>query len=152
MTPFIETQTYSPISEIIGVLVILAGTVAAWRFVTKKIALLAFASGLLSLVAFFAIEKLETRIDEQGIHYRMFPWQLTMKVIPWEDVLSVSIKKHIPSGRYDPTPAYEIEDYNGLYIHMNKRTLVIGTKKPAEMRAVLAGLRNAGINMYLYGD
>ena len=139
MPEFSEIQTYGWIFNVAAVLLLSAVFLLTWRFAEKKSYVL-FIIPFALLIGYFMTEKLETRIDETGIHYRMFPIQPAEKNIPWSEVVSVSIKDQIiysrTASRYD---VYSIGHKYGIYINLRySKTMIIGTRKPDEIRKVLA--------------
>ena len=64
----------------------------------------------LSVVLFFAVAKLETRISEEGIRYRFFPLQRTFRVIWKRDIKSITVV------RYNP-----LLDYGGWGIRFGRK-------------------------------
>jgi hypothetical protein len=138
---FTEIQSYGWLFNITAVSLLTAVFLLIWRFAEKKSYVL-FIIPFALLIGYFMVEKLETRIDESGIHYRMFPIQLAEKNIAWSEAVSVSIKDQIiysrVVSRYD---VYSIDDKYGIYINlMYSKSMIIGTKKPDEIRSVLAHL------------
>ncbi|RMA58470.1 hypothetical protein [Ulvibacter antarcticus] len=53
---------------------------------------------IIMLVLFYL--KLETRIDEQGIQYGFWPFQLNLKLIPWRDISQCYVRKYSPITEY----------------------------------------------------
>lgn len=51
-----------------------------------NVGLLISTLSFLGLTLFFYFLKLQTKIDEFGIHYRFYPIQLTYKTIFWKDI------------------------------------------------------------------
>jgi len=51
----------------------------------------------ISLVFFF---KLTTRIDEVGIHYQLFPLHHKVKIIPWNTISKVYVRKYQPISEF----------------------------------------------------
>ena len=111
--------------------------------------------GILAVLAVFGIMalvmalifniKLETRIDEKGIHYRFFPfvkWRLIEKTqIGKAEVTSFNpLLDHggwgIKGNR--TTKAFTVIGDNGLQIEMGeKKKVLIGTQKPKELKEFL---------------
>lgn len=49
---------------------------------------------LLAVSSLIFLFKLITRIDEKGIHYQFFPFHLSLKTIPWENIQKAEVKKY----------------------------------------------------------
>ncbi|WP_198938417.1 hypothetical protein [Tenacibaculum holothuriorum] len=56
--------------------------------------LILFATGF---IFFF---KLKTRIDEKGIHYQFFPFHLKSRLIKWNEIEKVYVRKYDPISEY----------------------------------------------------
>ena len=107
--------------------------------------------GMIALIAVFSVMalvmglifniKLETRVDEKGIHYKYFPfvkWSLIEKhEIRKADVISFSpLTDHGGWGikGNKSTKAYTVIGDTGLSIDLGeKKKILIGTQKPKEL-------------------
>lgn len=145
MPDFIETQTYGWVFNISIAMVLLALIAFAWKFLNKKIYILCCVPFVL-LVANFMVEKMETRIDDTGIHYSMWPAQTGEKLIEWDQVSYISLRGYIMySGRTVGYDVYSVNDQSGLYIFMmNGNKVILGTRKPAEVKAVIREMISRG--------
>ena len=56
--------------------------------------LILFATGF---IFFF---KLKTRIDEKGIHYQFFPFHLKFRLIQWNEIEKIYVRKYNPISEY----------------------------------------------------
>ena len=142
MTPFTESQSYSILFDIIVGGAITGIVAFMWRYVEKKKYVVFGAIPFALLTCYFMIEKFETRIDEQGIFFKMFPAQVTEQKIAWSDVSQIYMRNYILYSRtrfkYD---VYSINDQYGLYIILKDGTkIILGTKKPDEMKAAIQQL------------
>jgi len=94
----------------------------------------------------FFFSKLETRLDETGIHYRYFPFHLKMKTVKWEDLERVYVRKYQPIleyggwglrvGMFRKGSAINVSGNMGLQlVFKGGRKMLIGTNNPDELRA-----------------
>ncbi|GAB3750939.1 hypothetical protein [Spirosoma pomorum] len=94
---------------------------------------------LVSLLLY--VWRLDTRLDAQGIHYRVFP-VLPWRTITWSDVKSMSVEKYSFVGYgirlgFDGW-VYNIAGNQGLRIVRTQNQVVtLGTQRPDELRAFL---------------
>ena len=93
--------------------------------------------GILCLL--FATIKLESKIDDVGISYRMTPFELKYKTIKWEDLESVEVRTYSPIKEFggwgwrigSNGSARNIKGNKGIQtIKRNGKKLLIGTQKP----------------------
>ena len=158
MTPFTETQHYSYLSDAIVISAVIAFIVILYRYgswdavfkdatrrrgslegtvltrMNRKLLFLIFAGPFLLLFVYFITERLDTRIDESGIHYQLFPAQWSERSIPWNQVNNAMVKNYIVYTRARAPFIYSISDKYGLYIYLRDGTkLIIGTRKPTEL-------------------
>ena len=94
MAQFVEVQSYGWLFNTIVGIVFLGILLFFWRFLEKKVYILGFIP-FVFLIAYFMIERLETRIDNTGIHYQMFPAQLTEQNIAWNEVYYIDVKDYV---------------------------------------------------------
>lgn len=93
----------------------------------------------------FLSMRLITRIDENGIHYRFFPfvsqdysWSeiLTARVIDYGFVGGWGIRLFTPYGT-----VYNVKGSKGLAVELKDgRKFCLGTQRPQELQKVLSGL------------
>jgi len=103
-------------------------------------------AGVFILVIVFMFIRLETQINENGIHMKFFPF--VKKSIRWDRIKSVEIidYKSITSGirfslKYGTI--YRISGKKGLFIELqNGNKLLIGTQYPDMLKAVLDNHNN----------
>ena len=139
MTSFTESQSYSLLFDVLTVSVILGMIALTWKYVENKKYILYVSIPFVLLAGYFMVEKLETRIDQEGISYKMFPAQFVEKRIEWGQIADASVRDHIVYSRthfeYD---VYSINDKYGLYIILKDGSkIILGTKKPAEMKIAI---------------
>jgi hypothetical protein len=54
---------------------------------------------LMVLVLLFST-RLETKLDEHGVSYRLFPFHLKTRFIAWNQISSAQVRKYNPLGEY----------------------------------------------------
>jgi len=92
--------------------------------------------------------KLETKIDEQGIYYGFWPFNLKLKHIPWSDIKSVVVRKYNPVTEYGgwgyrmgfgaKSGAINVKGNIGIQIVLrDNKKLLLGTQKENDARNVL---------------
>jgi hypothetical protein len=106
---------------------------------------------LLLLLCFFSL-RLETKINEQGIEVRFFPFHLSFIKISWKEIASVEVRKYSPIGEYGgwgikygfskAGKAYNVSGNKGIQLVLNDGSrLLIGTNKEEEVAKVLKELQ-----------
>ena len=135
MVEFSEIQKYSWFFDTVVVTVLLLIIRFFWRYSERK-AYLLFLLPFVLIAGYLMAERLYTRIDDAGIHYRIIPWQRSETIITWDRVEYVKISKTIVyshrTSRYD---VYTLSSGYGLYIFRKVgRPVIIGTNKPDEVR------------------
>ncbi|WP_400077724.1 hypothetical protein [Winogradskyella sp. R77965] len=110
------------------------------------IGLVVLASGLIFLF------KLTTRIDEEGIHYKFFPFHWSFKIIKWNEIDSAYIRKYdalseyggwgLKGGKFwnaSKGKAINVSGDVGIQLELkNGKKLLLGTQKQQEVESVLA--------------
>ena len=101
----------------------------------------------LSLVLLFYLMRLDTRIDETGIHYRFFPIT-SWRHVAWAHISTAEVRQFSFVGygiRWDfECWYYIIAGQQGLRItRTNGGPIVIGTRQPDQLREFLADIRPA---------
>jgi hypothetical protein len=140
MPDFTEVQSYGWLYNVVACVGAVAIPSLIWRFARKKVYVL-FAAPFILLLAYFMLARLETSIDATGVHYRMYPAQLTQRNIGWGEIRAVEVKNHmLYNGRTMTSfDIYSVDDAHGIYIYLrNGKKIILGTKKPLEARAVLS--------------
>ncbi|NVK50267.1 MAG: hypothetical protein HWE09_10880 [Cyclobacteriaceae bacterium] len=112
---------------------------------------IAFASaiiiGVVGLSFFLLMNlRLESRIDEAGVHYRYVPFINKWRTIPRSKIRAIEVVSYSPISDFGgwgikgnrTTKAYSIIGDKGLSIHTDeKKKIMIGTQKAAELKAFL---------------
>lgn len=114
---------------------------------------MALGTAIEAIVAWlFYYIKLNTKIDQNGISFRLVPFILSRQY-NWQDIEKVWVRKYSPVGEYGgwgirsrsfsgKNMAYNVWGNKGLQIHLkNGKKILIGTQKPEEMAAFLKRLK-----------
>jgi hypothetical protein len=90
--------------------------------------------------------RLESRIDEKGVHYRFFPFINKWRTLPKSQIRSLKVINYSPLTDYGgwgikgnkTTKAFSIIGDMGLLIDTgDKKKIMIGTRKESELKAFL---------------
>ncbi|SFN57469.1 hypothetical protein SAMN04488519_10111 [Algoriphagus ornithinivorans] len=94
--------------------------------------------------------QLQTRIDDQGIHYKFFPFINKWRNIPREKIKSIDVIHYSPITDYGgwglkgnkTTKAYSIVGDEGLLIDTgDSKKIMLGTQKGPELRVFIIDWR-----------
>lgn len=103
----------------------------------------------LLLLFLFIFLKLETRIGKEGVYVRFFPFQVSYKYFPWEEISRVYVRKYHPLKEYGgwgirgfgKNRALNVSGNQGLQLElMDGRKLLIGTCQPEKITKVLQAM------------
>ena len=115
--------------------------------------LLAIISAIILASAILFLFKLTTRIDEDGIHYKFFPFHWSYRIITWNALENAYIRTYNPLYEYggwgirktaiwntsSKGNAYNVSGNVGIQLTLkNGKNLLIGTQKQNEAKSVLA--------------
>jgi len=95
---------------------------------------------------FFLSQNLSTKIDERGIYIKFFPYHKRWRLYTWEQIASCELKRYKPMSEYGgwgvKPGVYSMSGNEGLLLKFTsgKPNLMIGTRKPEEVRIVLEKL------------
>jgi hypothetical protein len=105
----------------------------------------------LSLLVSFSIlaMRLETRITEQGIYFRFFPFQIGYKHYPWNAISNAYVRTYsalaeyggwgIRFGIFGRGMAFILGGNQGLQLELiSTKKRLIGTQKPDEMAKIIS--------------
>lgn len=91
--------------------------------------------------------KLESSIDEIGIHYQFLPFHFSKKTVRWSDMLECNVRKYNPirefggwglRGSLGKNRAYSIKGNMGIQMILKDgKKILIGTQRKAEAQQVL---------------
>lgn len=105
---------------------------------------------LLLVILLFALLNLKTRIDQKGIHVKMFPFHFKFVTYKWEEIQSVKVRKYSPITEYGgwgvrigPNgKAFNVKGNKGIeIITANGDNRMIGTQKMEEVSEVLKNFK-----------
>lgn len=110
---------------------------------------------ILPSVLFFLV-RLETKIDDSGIFYRLIPFHIKLKKISWNDISEIYVRKYNPIGEYGGWglkgskkhgKAINVSGNMGLQIILkNGEKILVGTNKPDELNRILQTVKNKILN------
>ena len=101
------------------------------------------------LVALLFFVKLETKIDEQGIHYKFWPFNRKEKNLKWAEIRTCHVRKYSPLTEYggwgyragifrSNNGALNVKGNKGIQIKFNNgKQLLVGTQRENEASRVL---------------
>ncbi|WP_407557829.1 hypothetical protein [Winogradskyella sp. 4-2091] len=113
--------------------------------------IIVFTSVILVSASIIFIFKLDTRIDDDGIHYKFFPFHWSFKVIRWNEIEKVYVRTYSAISEYggwglrgsslwksSKGKAINVSGDIGIQLELiNGRKLLIGTQKRTEAISVL---------------
>jgi len=144
-------------------IVALPVAVAVWGFVEQIILGRPFGNkpapdfaiyALITLMALivwllFAI-RLDSWVDESGVHYRFVPFHLRPRSIAWSEVTQVHVRSYRPIPEYGGWGirygfrngwAYNMSGRSGLQLVLRSgKKILIGTRRPDELKAYLTSI------------
>ena len=96
---------------------------------------------------------LKTRIDEKGVQYQFFPFNLKPRLLSWCDIDSCYVRTYSPikeyggwgyrSGILSYGKAYNIKGNVGIQLILkNGKKLLIGTQQKEQAKQVIANYRS----------
>lgn len=103
-------------------------------------------AGLIPIVLLLGIQ-LKTRIDQNGIRVKFYPFGFTKKHFAWNEMKECYVTKYSPLREYGgwgirglgKKRAYNISGNIGIQIvTVNNKKFLIGTRQPEAVKAVLA--------------
>ncbi|RAK02239.1 hypothetical protein LX87_00359 [Larkinella arboricola] len=107
---------------------------------------------VVAVLGLFAFLRLETRIDDEGISYQWFPFQLRPRVINWHAIEQVSIRNYSALGEFGgwgirfgwKATAHTVSGNASIEIQMKgkKRFLLIGTQCPDDVRQAIEQVKH----------
>ena len=103
---------------------------------------------VLMVAVLILLIRLKTKIDEKGVYYQFYPFNLNEKFIPWSNISQCYIRKYRPLSEYGGW-GYKISPFGrgrvtnirgnkGIQLELiNGKKLLIGTQKVMEVEKVL---------------
>ena len=158
MKVFIEEQKFTQPLVIIGLAIAVIGAIVSvsvvWETIsqsnlTEKLAALSGVVIVLSVILLFLNLKLKTRIDEHGISYQFYPFHRSFKVISWNKISNLYIRRYDAIFEYggwgmksilrkNKGKSYTTKGNIGLQLELNNGDkILIGTQKKEELQRVL---------------
>ncbi|MFC5409982.1 hypothetical protein ACFPMF_11730 [Larkinella bovis] len=102
---------------------------------------------VVAVLVLFAFLRLDTRINNEGIAYRWFPFQPRPRLIAWHQIEQVKVREYSPLGEFGgwgirfgwKATAHTVSGNAGIEIRLKnkKRLVLIGTQQPEEVRRVI---------------
>ncbi len=106
--------------------------------------------GLLPLCMLYLIYLIKFcfQIDEDGVKYRFYPFHSSEKLIKWDEIAAIYVRKYKPTLEYGgwgirtfsfkKNIAYNISGNNGLQIELkNGKKILLGTENPEELEKLI---------------
>ena len=116
----------------------------------------AISFGVLALVVFLLFSiKLSTRIDEQGIHIKMFPFHIKTVSYSWSELYSAEVIEYSPLTEYGgwglrisrKGKAFSVKGNKGIKIQtVDGKNRMIGTQKFEEAKIAIIQFNNLSID------
>ena len=113
--------------------------------------------GPLALMIFLVSIKLKTRIDDNGIHYRFFPFQLKTTHIEWNELSDAYMREYNSFYEYGGWGIRTGSDKSGKAINTSasgpkglqlkfkdNKLLLIGTRRPDEIQTLVEKIMAEG--------
>lgn len=102
---------------------------------------------IFSIFILFYFLKLETEIDERGIHYRFLPFQFSKKTIHWHEMDECYVRTYKPIAEYGgwgyrtsfgSGKAFNVKGNKGIQINLSSgKKVLIGTQKQEQAEKVI---------------
>ena len=158
MKIFIEEQKFNQPFVLIGVsvvfIIVSITTFQNWEVINQeslgsKIGSLSGIIIILLVALLFIFLKLKTRINEMGIHYQFYPFQLKHKTIPWNLISKCALRKYEAISEYGGWgmkfsffkkrgKCYTTKGDIGLQLELkNGKKILIGTQLKEELQRTL---------------
>jgi hypothetical protein len=114
----------------------------------------AFFTAVLPITLFFLSIRLDTVIQEDGIHVLFFPIQWKLKAYPWEEIQECYVRTYRPLteyggwgyriGLFESGGALNVSGKEGIQLELkNGKRLLIGTQRPEDAKEALQKLESA---------
>jgi hypothetical protein len=106
----------------------------------------------LAIFGFFFSLTLHTRIDQNGVAFRFFPIHRKDRLIKWDSLKKVYVRKYKPIAEYGGWGfrrgrsglAYNTSGNMGLQLELEDgKKILLGTRKPDELRRTLEKLEKS---------
>lgn len=127
--------------ETLIILIPLILTGQTWWVIAIAMAAMALSMALLASL------KLKTRIDDEGVRYRLQPFHMREKLILWDEIDTIHVRKYSPMAEYGGWgmrhsikhgKAFNVRGNYGIQIVLKSgKKILIGTQKAEEAARVL---------------
>jgi hypothetical protein len=128
--------------ELVVILIPLILTKQPWS------AFLGMGMVMLLTFVFLGSLRLKTRIDDEGVHFRMSWFHMKDRTIPWDDIDQIYVRKYSPIMEYGGWGvrrfsrngrAYSVKGNYGIQIvKKDGKKILLGTQSPAEASRYLS--------------
>jgi hypothetical protein len=110
--------------------------------------------GIIPLMLFYLLYKvrLNVKIDDQGVHYQFHPFHRKQRLIKWDEIKTVYIRKYRPIAEYGGwgirtiyrnNVSYSVSGKNGLQLELkNKKKILLGTQNHEELNKIIENYKN----------
>lgn len=97
-------------------------------------------------IVLMGISKMETEITDQGIKYRLFPFQVKFREIRWDEIKSAEVREYSPMKEFGgwgirfgfQGRAINVRGNQGLQLTLTSgKKILLGTQKPEEIALLL---------------
>jgi hypothetical protein len=166
MKVFLEEQKFTQPLLIVFLIMVFSITGSVFYYNIDKLSgssgeLLKVLSGVfivLIIMLFFVILKLKTRVDENGIHFKFSPFQSSYKIVKWNQISNVYIRKYNAfsefggwgyrfSSKNNIGKVYTAKGSVGLQLVLKDGSkILIGTQKKEELQRVITNYKNKEAN------
>lgn len=102
---------------------------------------------ILGLFLFFRFNRFDTRIDEEGVHYKIFPFQWSYRTYAWENLNEAYLRNYdaineyggfgYRLGLFGKGRAFIFGGDYGLQLNYQGRKILLGTQQPEALEAAL---------------
>lgn len=108
---------------------------------------------VIALTALMFITRLNTKVDDIGIHYGFWPFQKKLRTAAWHEIESCYVRQYSALREFGGWgykyslsgngKVYNTRGNTGIQIvFKNKSKTLVGTQKPEEVRQILARFKN----------
>lgn len=152
-TIFEEKQRFNQWAIWLGIAII--ASIMIYQLLTQDEMYKSFFSFITLLIVVLLILSinLKTRIDEHGIHVKMFPFHLSTVSYLWSDLYSAEVTQYSPIGDYGgwgvrlslrgKGKAFNVRGNIGIKIQTaDGKTRMIGTQKKDEAKRVIENFKS----------
>lgn len=163
--PFTETQKFRKLwlfftvgAASVGAAIILILKLGSDAFEGNDtgfvIAFLASLIGPVLSLAFFLFMRLDTKVDNEGVHYRFAPFHRKLKLLRWDEIKEAYVRSYKPIMEYGGWGmrygrhgrAYNVAGKTGLQLVLtNGKKILIGTQDEMNLGRVMEKVYSRGL-------